>query len=250
MDILTTRELQYMDDNGDERNVLLTIFTPWERVTEGGDWRGACAFGPPIARLNGKTIPSGGVDVIQCFVGSVHVARGYLMGSDLAERAHWKGMRDCGLPWHVERPIEYEPPQLPPLEINSDHLAVLATRLLECPDELSRELSIRLTFYTPQQEDRDIWKCAFSLSPSGFERPPVRYGVGADFIESFLDALTLARVTYEALIPKGWTGTDGVDFGSCYDFPYKIGREYFTEPSRYSNPDMPDFWPSWMRDRA
>src|SRR5689334_13109139 len=106
MDVLTTREIQYTDDNGEARNVVLTIYTPYARVDRG--WRGAFAFGPPIARLDGKTIPSGGVDFFQCFLCAVEVAHGYLLGSELGKRAYWQGVMHCGLPWRSERPEGYQ----------------------------------------------------------------------------------------------------------------------------------------------
>lgn len=73
---------------------------------------------------------------------------------------------------------------------------------------------------------------------------PVRYGKGADFIEALLDALVLARVTYESMVPAQWKPPESSDFDSMQFWPHKIRREYFTEPAKYSNPDMPDFSPS------
>jgi hypothetical protein len=242
MDVLTTRELQYLDDHGDERIVLLTIFAPWERVTE-GDWRGAFAFGPPIARLNGKTIPSGGVDFIQCFMGAVEVARGYLMGSHLAERAHWQGMRECGLPWHVERPADYQPPDIGSALENPGNLEVLATRSVGCPDSQGITRALQFTIYKPLQMADGVWHCAFSFGSEDDKLPPVRYGAGADFIESFLDALALARATYQTMVPEGWDTSQSDTLLGCLGFPYKIGRAFFTEPAK-PFPGMPDFFPA------
>lgn len=244
MDVLTTREIQYTDDNGEERNVVLTIYTPHAQVDR--SWRGAFAFGPPIARLNGKTIPSGGVDFIQCFLCSVEVARGYLMGSDLAKRVHWHGMRHFGLPFHAERPVDYQPPPLPAVEVNPGNLEILTKVRRGIPHGDNDVRELILIVYRPFAADETKWKCAFAFG--GGANEPVRYGVGADFIEALLDALALARVTYESMLPAKWEPPESSDFDSVQFWPHKIGREYFTEPSKYSNPDMPDFRPSWLRD--
>lgn len=244
MDVLTTREIQYTDDNGEERNVVLTVYTPYAQIDRG--WRGAFAFGPPIARLNGKTIPSGGVDFIQCFMCSVEVARGYLMGSDLAKRVHWHGMRHFGLPWHHEKPEGYQPPPIPAPEVNPGNLEILTKVRLGIPHGDNDVHELIMIVYQPFAADETKWKCAFAFG--GGANEPVRYGVGADFIEALLDALALARVTYESMIPPKWKPLESSDFDSAQFWPHKIGREYFTEPSKYSNPDMPDFRPSWLRD--
>lgn len=245
MDVLTTREIQYTDDNGEERNVVLTIYTPYAQVDRG--WRGAFAFGPPIARLNGKTIPSGGVDFIQCFMCSVEVARGYLMGSDLAKRVHWHGMRHFGLPYYAERPVDYQAPQIPASEVNPGNLEILTKVRLGIPHRDNEVHELILIVYRPFAADETKWKCAFAFGAGANE--PVRYGIGADFIEALLDALALARVTYEAMVPAEWQ-PESDEFDSVQFWPHKIGREYFTEPSKYSNPDMPDFTPSSSQDDA
>jgi hypothetical protein len=235
MDVLATREFQYTDDHGEERNVLLTIFMPHARVDKCG-WRGAFAFGPPIARLDGTTIPSGGVDFIQCFLCAVEVARGYLMGSDLAKRAHWYGMHHFGLPSNQEKPEGYQPPTIPPSEVNPENLEILTRVRLAIPGANDVHELI-LSVYRPFTTDETQWRCAFALGMGANE--PVRYGVGADFIEALLDALALARVTYESMVPEAWRPRELDEFDGVEFWPYKIGREYFTEPSRHSNLDMP-----------
>jgi hypothetical protein len=236
MDVLATREFQYTDDHGEERNVLLTIFTPYAQVDERG-WRGAFAFGPPIARLNGKTIPSGGVDFLQCFLCAVEVARGYLMGSDLAEYVHWQGMRHFGLPWHHPKPEGYQPPPIPPSEANPGNLEVLTQVRLPIPYGENDVHELILSVYRPSAADQTKWTCAFAFGPGTNE--PVHYGIGADFIEALLDALAIARVTYESMVPEAWRPRGLDEFDGVEFWPYKMGREYFTEPPSYSHPDMP-----------
>jgi hypothetical protein len=102
-----------------------------------------------------------------------------------------------------------------------------------------------LTVYRPLCMEEAKWNCAFAFGAGANE--PVRYGVGTDFIEALLDALALARITYESMIPAEWQPPESSQLDSVHFWPHKIGREYFTEPSRYSNPDMPEFGPSWLR---
>jgi hypothetical protein len=81
-----------------------------------------------------------------------------------------------------------------------------------------------LTVYRPLCVKEGTWKCAFAFGTAPSD--PVRYGVGADFIEALLDALAMARSTYETLVPAGWepesVGLVGVEY-----LPHRIGREYF-----------------------
>ncbi len=245
MDVLTTREIQYTDDNGDERNVVLTIYSPYLRVDNRG-WRGAFAFGPPIERLSEKTIPSGGIDFIQCFLGAVEVARGYLLGSDVGRRAHWQGVQHCGLQWRSERPEGHQEPQIPALEEKPADLDVLGTRNVPCPDQNGVTSKVVLIVYKPIQMGDGTWKCAYSFDP--VDGTSIRFGTGADCIESILETLALARVTYDSMIPHGWRASKTEDLLDCDDLPYKSGRAYFKDPAAYHDPDMPDFRPSWLRD--
>jgi|GEM_PF-1701163 len=244
MDVLTTREIQYSDDNSDERNVVLTIYAPYERADNRG-WRGAFAFGPPIERLSGTTIPSGGIDFIQCFLCAVEVAYGYLLGSDLRKRAHWQGVQHCGLPWRSERPEGHQEPQIPALEEKPSDLDVLGTRKLAFPDQNGVTSKVVLIVYKPTPMGDGTWKCAYSFDP--LDGTSLRFGTGADCLESILDALALARVTYGSMIPHGWQPSKTEDLLDCDDLPYKSGRGYFIDLSLL-DPDMPDFRPSSMRD--
>lgn len=227
MDVLTTREIQYMDDSGEERKVVLTIYSPYPRVDNRG-WRGAFAFGPPIDRLDGTTIPSGGIDFIQCFQCAVEVARGYLLGSTLRKRAHWQGVQHCGLLWRSERPEGYQNPQIPALEEKPSDLDVLGTRKVACPDQNGGTSKVVLIVYKPAQQGDGTWKCAYSFDP--LDGTSIRFGTGVDYIEAILDALTLARITYDSMIPHGWHASKTEDLLDCDDLPYKSGRSYFIDP--------------------
>jgi hypothetical protein len=226
MDVLTTREIQYTDDNGDERNVVLTIYSPYPRVDKRG-WHVDCAFGPPLVRLNGKTISSSGLDFIDSFLGSVDVACCYLLSSILRKRAHWQGVQHCGLPWRSERPEGHQEPQIPALEEKPSDLDVLGTRKLAFPDQNGVTSKVVLIVYKPTQMGDGTWKCAYSFDP--LDGTSIRFGTGVDCIESILETLALARVTYDSMIPQGWRASKTEDLLDCDDLPYKSGRAYFIE---------------------
>ncbi|HRI68244.1 MAG TPA: hypothetical protein PK156_28640 [Polyangium sp.] len=227
MDVLATREIQYTDDNGEERNVVLTIYAPHTRVDNRG-WRGAFAFGPPIERLDGTTIPSGGIDFIQCFLGAVEVAYGYLLGSKLRKLAHWQGVQHCGLPWRSEKPEGHQEPQIPPLEERPGNLEVLGTRKLAFPDQNGVTSKVVLIVSKPTPMGDGTWKCAYSFDP--LDGTSIRFGTGVDYMESILETLALARVTYDSMIPHGWQPSKTVELLDCDDLPYKSGRAYFIDP--------------------
>jgi hypothetical protein len=63
------------------------------------------------------------------------------------------------------------------------------------------------------------------------------YG-GEDFLEAFLNGLAMARVIFDQKVPEGWVSSGELD--SCSDFPYKIGRSFWTDPVP-EIPGMPDF---------
>lgn len=227
MDVLTTREIQYSDDNGDERNVVLTIYSPYPRVDKRG-WHVDLAFGPPLVRLNGKTTSSSGVDFIQSFLGAVDIAHSYLLGPTLRKRAHWQGVKHCGLPSRSERPEGHQEPQIPALEEKPAVLDVLGTRKLAFPDQHGVTSKVVLSVYKPTPMGDGTWKCAYSFDP--LDGTFVRFGTGVDCLESILDALALARVTYDSMIPHGWQPSKTEDLLDCDDLPYKSGRGYFIDP--------------------
>jgi hypothetical protein len=224
MDILTTRTLRYTDEGGgeDEKEVVLTIFEPFER--EDGQWLCAFDFEPPIKPRFAKGC---GVDIIQAFPCCLLIARLYFETTRWSRTGHWQGLRDCGLPMTAKGSLPDQPPEIPPPEDNPGNLQVFATRKLGCPDESGVARELLLTVFKPfQAAEGGTWKCAFALGPA--ETAPIRHGTGADFIEAALDGLALARATYESMLPKGWAPPNSGDLLDCDDLPFKIGRSFWT----------------------
>jgi hypothetical protein len=211
-----TRTLNYADDDGTEREVVLTVFLPFE-ATQGG-WKCEFTFDPPIYRATPR---GGGVDFIHAFVVGLRTARIFLESTNLWGRVHWQGMSDCGLPSVADKPTNTSP-IAPILAEDAGHrLSVLAARKLGYPDDAGVERETILTLYVPFQKS-DVWKCGFvfDLWPD----TSVRYGVGADAIEAALDALAGARGIFESKIPVGWEGSE--DLLDCADFPVKNGQAF------------------------
>lgn len=227
MEVLTTRKLSYTDDNGNPKDVLLTIFKPYE--LEKYDWRSGFIFGPPIERPEGKITASAGVDFLQAFLGSLGIARGHFEGTELRDRLHWQGRYDCGLPWPVERPASHVNEEIPPPAEREGDMTVLAIRETGFRDENDVEHPFLLTVFTPFETQSGVWKCGFTFDP--LPNATICYGVGDDFIEAVLDCLVKARVTYEGMMPKGWK-LPGESF-SCECFPYKIGRSFYNDPTNF-----------------
>ncbi|MRG94090.1 DUF6968 family protein [Polyangium spumosum] len=219
MATLTTRVLQYRGDDGKERDVTLTVFVPF--ADEHGGWKCGFQFSPPTHR---RVVYVGGIDFIQALVGCLKVARGYVEHPE-EERSHWQGMSHSGLPTPQARPGEYRAPEVPAPESNPGDLEVLTTRALGHSDTSGVETELVFTVFKPFQADDGSWKCGFAFGPS--EGASVRYGVGADFIEAFLDALALARVAFDDMAPTGPASGLALD---CSDFPYKVGRAFATDP--------------------
>jgi hypothetical protein len=210
MEILTTRTLHYSDNNGDEKELVLTIFVP---VEEGPlSWKCDFAFEPPLWRQ----LPSGdGVDFLQAFVSCLQIARAYLEASKLGGRVHWEGMADCGLPGRDGRlPL----PKLP----------VLTTRKLSYPDDKGGERELLLTVFVPFKEDGEdgLWKCGFILGPP--LNTPASYGFGKDYAEALLDCLAIVRSVHDGIEPKSQVHSG--DLHTCSDFPYTKGRSYRMGP--------------------
>jgi hypothetical protein len=220
MDILATRRLSYPDGNGDERELILTVFMPFEAENE--LWTCGFVFDPPIHRKN----PYGaGIDVIQAFVDCLLIAHIYFKTTDLFGRAHWQGMLDCGLPDFADKPASWGPPDVPPPEANPGNLDVLSTRRLGYPDESGVQRDLLLTVFVPFKAEGEKWKCGVTFGPP--ESAQIHYGVGEDFIEAFLDGVAMARVIFEQRVPKGWRSSG--DLLDCTNLPYKIGRSFWTE---------------------
>lgn len=210
MEVLTTRTLRYADADGKERDLVLTIFVPFEE--EPGSWKCNLAFDPPVVRQP----PAGdGVDFVQAFVSCLHHARVCLDASNL--RVTWDGRADCGLPrYEGRRPI----PQMD----------VLATRVLSCPDDKGGEREMLLTIFVPFRESDELWKCGFMFGPPA--PTPVNYGFGKDYTEALLDCLAIAREAYETLVPEE-RAISG-DLLDCADFP--LGEERSFRLTRREEP--------------
>ncbi|MBK9263236.1 MAG: hypothetical protein IPM54_25970 [Polyangiaceae bacterium] len=211
-----TRRLIYADSDGNEKEVVLTVFVPFE--VEHGGWKCEFTFEPSIYRAQPR---GGGVDCIHALVMGLRLARVFLESTNLWGRASWQGMLDCGLPSSTDEPVDTT--ALTPIMASEDvhRLAVLATRKLGYPDDAGIERETILTLYLPFQES-DIWRCEFAFDP--WPEVRVGHGVGSDAIEATLDALASARVLFDAAIPIGWTGSD--DLLDCADFPIKSGRAF------------------------
>jgi hypothetical protein len=220
IDVLTSRVLRCPDERGGEKGVVLTIFKPFEK--ECGDWRCAFDFNPPIKPRN---FSAGGVDVIQAFLHCLVIARLYFETTSWSMGAHWQGIRDCGLPATGEAPSPPQPSEIPPPENNPGDLEIFTARRLVRPDESGTEMELVLTVFKPFQADGETWKCGFAFG--SYEIAPIRYGIGADFIEAMLDALSLARVMYATMVPLGWVPSESGGLLSCADLPFKIGRSFW-----------------------
>jgi hypothetical protein len=234
MDVLTTRVLGYPDENGIEREFVLTVFVPFE--AKENLWKCGFIFDPPMSP---KIIYGAGVDFIQAFVLCLNVARIWFENTAPFGRAHWQGVLGCGLPsrgGEEEKPVLLGPADIPPTDVNPGNMDVLTTRVLGYPDESGVARELVLTVFVPFKAGGESWKCGFTFGPP--ENAPIRYGVGADLIEALLDSFAMARATFEGMVPKGW-GSSG-DLLDCADLPYKIGRAFWTDPSP-EIPGMPDF---------
>ncbi len=238
MDVLTTRNLAYLHESGKESEVSVTVFVPV--MTEKDDWKCEFQLIPPNIR---KVAHAYGVDFLQALLLCLEILPSYLRLTPRPSQAHWQGMPHCGFPSHVEQPADYQPPDIGLASENPGNLEVLTTRLVGCPDPQGVVRALQLTVYKPLQTADGLWRCAFSFAVEDDKLPPVRYGTGEDFIEAFLDALALARATYETMVPKGWEAPQPETLLDCLGFPYKIGRAFYTDPGK-PFPGMPDFFPS------
>lgn len=238
MDILTTRLLNYLDEVGSAKDLVLTIFAP---QSVDGAWKCGFLLPDPFRR---KNVESYGVDYIQALILCLQIVPSYLRLCPVAKRLHWHGMRHFGLPNHAERPADYQAPEIGAVQEYPGGMAILTTRTVGCLDQHGTAYPITLTLYKPFQVDDGEWKCAFSFGPLEEKRISVRYGIGADFIESLLDALSLARATYETFVPTGWHPKKSEDWLDCADLPFKIGRAFHTDIVGDLGPGAPDFTPS------
>jgi hypothetical protein len=225
MDVLATRNLTYLHDSGKETEVTLTVFVPV--LTERGDWKCEFQFSPPNTR---RAVHVYGVDFIQALLGCLGVARGYVE-HPTEDRTSWQGMSHSGLPWHQTKPEGYQPPPLPTPEENPGTLDILTTGRLGIANGDNDVRELVLVVYRPICSLEGTWKCAFAFGTAANES--VRYGVGVDFIEAFLDALVLARVAYEAMVPARGEHPESSEFEGVRFLPFKVGREYAIERLRH-----------------
>lgn len=224
MTVLTTRALQFRDENGIDALVTLTIFEPIKDENDG--WRCIFDFEPPI---NPRNAVGRGVDWIQAFTVALRFARLYFETTKWSSTGHWQGMRHLGLPDSAAQLPMHESSEIAQLEKRSRALDVLATRRIELPSENVGSREITLIICSPFLTEAGSWKCAFTLDP--IDGDLIRHGMGADFIEAFLDALAAARRVVESMIPAGWTGAD--DLFDCADFPIKSGRAFHIGSSQH-----------------
>lgn len=232
MNVLAKRTIQYLTDSGAVKDVVLTVFEPFQE--DATFWRCGFQFEPPS---NQRIIKPGGYDAIDAILTCLTVARCYVEHPS-ENRTTWQGMEHLGLPWHDKIPDGYQPPDVPPLEADPGNLSIMATRRLGMPDDSGGVCELMLAVYRPFQVDETTWKCAFVLetSPSG----RVRYGVGSDFIEALLDALATARTAYVGMVPPQWEAPESEGFGDVHFLPYRIERAYLIDRTRLdAAPDVP-----------
>lgn len=210
-----TRRLSYTDSDGNEKEVGLAVFVPFQ--VEHGGWKCEFIFEPSIYRAQPR---GGGVDSIHAVINGLQVARIFLESNPLWGRIHWQGMFDCGLPTTTEA-VDSSVNMSILASDDGPRPAVLATRKLGYPDDAGIEQETGLIIYLPFQE-ADVWRCEFAFDP--WPDRLVRYGVGADAIEATLDALASARAIFDAMIPVDWKGSD--ELLDCSDFPIKRGRAF------------------------
>lgn len=231
MDVLATRILSYGDENGDEQQVCLTIFRPFE-VNE-YKWKCVFGFDPPIKPEN---VGGLGIDFLGAFVHGLSYARLYFETTSWSRRGHWRGLGDYGLPSIAKTTTSLGPENIPPPSESVEAVDVLATRAVGYRDGSGVETERCLTIFVPLKVGDKVWKCGFTFDP--LPRTSIRYGLGEDFIEALLDALASARAMYEGTTPKG---CEPLEMNSnCDDLPYKVGRSFWMGRSRESLPDTSD----------
>ena len=198
------------------------------RITEDGEVRAGLRFGPPInwERFHPHH------DVLHqiVYILAIWWARLILSGMSLANNIRWVDNSgdesfNCGLPALRKRPADWTPPPIPPPEANPGDLEVLSSSTVPYPDEMGIERDIPLFVFMPKPTENGRWKCGFAFGPK--DTAPVRYGVGDDFIQSFLDAAAMIRLVHEIeIIPPDWKSQvrDG-----CERLPYKKGKGYFLD---------------------
>lgn len=221
--VLTTRTLGFLDPYAEPKEIVLTIFQPTQ--DEHSEWKVVFQFSPPCR----QKVMYARFDNLACaLTAALTIASAYLQGTDLWGRLHWLGQTDCGLPDTRQRPASYQPPPLPPLELNPGNLKLFAMMMLPRPTETGEEDADKLLIFTPTPSSTSpCWTCGFTFDSTS--DAALRYGRGDDFIEAFLDALTMARLVHETKLTQGFRANSKNEPGSSR-LPYKIGRSYGLDP--------------------
>ncbi len=224
--ILTTRTLTYQADDGSMKNVVMELL---KHVEGDGSWKIGLRFGEPI---NWEHFIRGD-DVLETIVSILAAwwARLFIGGMPLANNIRWvdgqgKQSFNCGLPALRKRPSDWVAPEVSEPEKNPGNLEVLADLTVSFPNQDGAEYERPLFVFMPQQIDDAHWKCGFAFDAK--DTGPIRYGVGDDWIQAFLDAAAMIRVIYDAALPQGWKPSDGIGLGML---PYMMGRGYFVDES-------------------
>lgn len=223
MTTLTSRTLHYVD-NGVMKEVVMTLFT---RPDDEGNVRAGLRFGPPI---NWERVhPRDELMHQIIYILALWWVRLFRSGMDLANNIRWRdgqGMDsfNCGLPALRKRPDTWVAPEIPPTEKNPGNLEVLSELAVSFPNSHGVEYARPLYLYMPQRIDDTHWKCGFAFDEK--DTAPIRYGMGDDWIQSFLDAAAMMRVVYDASVPQGWVIRNAIDL---FRLPYKMGRGYFID---------------------
>lgn len=223
MRTLTTRTLHYLDEQGVMQEVSMSLV---DFVDDEGSRRIQLRFGAPFPWK--QTLLADDVLHALIYVMSAWWVRLFRGGMKLANNVRWVDGRgkesfNCGLPALRKRPADWVAPEIPPTENNPGNLEVLSELAVSFPNSEGVEYGRPLFMFMPQRIDENHWKCAFAFDSKD---APVRYGVGDDWIQSFLDAAAMMRVVYDASLPQGWSNQEAIDL---FRFPYKMGRGYFID---------------------
>jgi hypothetical protein len=221
--VLANRTLNYVDDQGVMKDVSMTLL---KRIEDDGTWRIGLVFGAPINWERYRP----GDDVLEAITTILAMwwVRLFVGGMKLANNIRWRDAQgqesfNCGLPALRKRPSDWVAPPIPATEKNPGDLQVLSELAVSFPDENGIEVGRPLFVFVPRQIDEATWKCGFAFDTKD---APVRYGVGDDWIQAFLDAGALMRVVYDASLPQGYHNHE---FMNLDHLPYKMGRGYFID---------------------
>lgn len=223
MKTLATRPLHYVDDDGEMKEVSMTLV---DFVDDEGTRRISLRFGAPFTWKVTLCADS----VLQAIISvmSAWWVRLFRSGMKLAHNIRWVDGRgkesfNCGLPALRKRPSDWVAPEIPPIEKNPGNLEILSELAPSFPDASGVEYGRPVFVFMPEQVDEQHWRCGFCFDTKD---APIRYGIGDDWIQSLLDAAAMMRLVYEASLPQGWTSHEKIDLTRM---PYKMGRGYFLD---------------------